>query len=197
MSKCTEQQKTVPADEQIVELYWQRDERAIVHTDTKYGQYLFRIAYNILHDRLDCEECQNDTYNGIWNAIPPTRPTVFPAFITQIMRNIATERYKHKTSKKRIPSALTVSIEELINTLHSDKSVDNELQAEEVGKIISNYVRTLSKRQRFVFMGRYYTADTAESIAEELEISVPTVYRELDRIKKGLKIHLERNGVYL
>ncbi len=197
MSKCNEEPKTILADEQIVELYWQRDEKAISHTDTKYGQYLFRIAYNILHDRLDCEECQNDTYNGIWNAIPPTRPTVFPAFITQIMRNIATERYKYKMSKKRVPTELTVSIEELNDALRSDESVESEVQAEEVGKMISDYVRTLTKRQRFIFMGRFYIADTVESIAEELEISVPTVYRELDKIKQGLKVYLERNGVYV
>ena len=63
MNKRTEQQ-TVIADEQIIELYWQRNENAIQETDKKYGQFLFKIAYNILHDRLDCEECQNDTYNN-------------------------------------------------------------------------------------------------------------------------------------
>ncbi len=197
MSKCNEEPKTILADEQIVELYWQRDEKAISHTDQKYGQYLFRIAYNILHDRLDCEECQNDTYNGIWNAIPPTRPTVFPAFITQIMRNIATERYKYKMSKKRVPTEFTVSIEELNEALCSDESVASELHAEEVGKMISEYVRTLTVRQRFIFMGRFYIADTVENIAEELELSRPTVYRELDKIKHGLKVYLERNGVYV
>lgn len=91
MSKSTEQQEII-ADEQIIELYWRREEKAIQETDKKYGQFLFRIAYNILHERLDCEECQNDTYLGVWNAIPPTRPTVFPAFITQIMRRIAINR---------------------------------------------------------------------------------------------------------
>lgn len=51
-------QNAIIADEQIIELYWQREERAIQETDKKHGQFLFRIAYNILHDRLDCEECQ-------------------------------------------------------------------------------------------------------------------------------------------
>ncbi len=197
MSKCNEQANTILSDEKIVELYWQRDEKAISNTDSKYGRYLFRIAYNILHDRLDCEECQNDTYNGIWNAIPPTRPVVFPAFIAQIMRNVATQRYKYRLSKKRIPTELTVTIEELNNVLHNDESVESELEAKEVAKIISDYVRSLPKRQRFIFMGRFYMVDTVESIAEELVISVPTVYRELDKIKRGLKVYLERKGVYV
>ncbi len=196
MDNRTEHNSTI-TDEHIIELYWQRDENAITHTDGKYGKYLFRIAYNILHDSLDCEECQNDTYNAVWNTIPPTRPAVFPAYITQIIRNIATDRYKYKTSKKRIPSELSVSIDELNDALHSDDSVESELETIEIGRLISEYVRTLSRRQRFIFMGRYYICDTVESIADELGVSIPTVYRELNTIKCGLKTHLERNGVFI
>lgn len=85
MREHTTTWQTTLEDKRIIELYWDRDETAIQETDNKYGKFLFKIAYNILNDRCDCEECQNDTYLGIWNAIPPTRPAVFPAFITQIM----------------------------------------------------------------------------------------------------------------
>lgn len=190
-------QNAVIADEQIIELYWQREEKAIQETDKKYGQFLFRIAYNILHDRLDCEECQNDTYLGVWNAIPPTRPTVFPAFITQIMRRIAINRYKEKTSKKRIPSELTVSMEDINGILHSNDTVDAEYEAAEVGKIINDYVRELSDRQRYIFIDRFYLAESVETIATDLSISVPTVYREIDKIKQSLKLHLERNDIFV
>lgn len=182
MSKSTEQQEII-ADEQIIELYWRREEKAIQETDKKYGQFLFRIAYNILHERLDCEECQNDTYLGVWNAIPPTRPTVFPAFITQIMRRIAINRYKEKASKKRIPSELTISMEDVNGTLHGDDSVAVKYEMAEVGKIINNYVRELSDRQRYIFIDRFYLAESVETIATDLSISVPTVYREIDKIK--------------
>ena len=156
MNKRADRQQEIIADEQIIELYWQREERAIKETDVKYGQFLFRIAYNILHDRSDSEECQNDTYLGIWNAIPPTRPVVFPAFITQIMRRTAIDRYKEKTSKKRIPSELTVSLEELDNTLHSSESVCSECEAKELGKIISDYLRGLFAAN-IVFNRKYFS----------------------------------------
>lgn len=197
MNKRTEAQRAVIADEQIIEMYWQRQEAAIQETDKKYGQFLFRIAYNILHDRCDCEECQNDTYLGVWNAIPPTRPVVFPAFITQIMRRIAINRYKEKTSKKCIPSELTVSMEDLNDTLHSGESIEEKYSIEEVGKIISDYVRGLSDRQQYVFIERFYMVESVENIAKELSISAPTVYRQIDKIKQGLKIHLERNEIYI
>lgn len=163
MSKRTERQ-TIIDDEQIIELYWQRNENAIQETDKKYGQFLFRIAYNILHDRLDCEECQNDTYLDVWKAIPPTRPTVFPAFITKIMRRIALDRYKEKTAKRRIPSEYTVSMEDIKDTLHSNETVDSEYAAEELGKIISDYVRSLSDRQRYIFIDRFYLAEPVETM---------------------------------
>ena len=76
-------------DEEIIELYWERNERAIDETDFKYKKYLFVIAYNILNDKLDCEECLNDTYLGAWNAMPPSRPNALKAFLTVIMRRIA------------------------------------------------------------------------------------------------------------
>ena len=196
MSKRTERQ-TIIDDEQIIELYWQRNENAIQETDKKYGQFLFRIAYNILHDRLDCEECQNDTYLDVWKAIPPTRPTVFPAFITKIMRRIALDRYKEKTAKRRIPSEYTISMDDIKDTLHSNETVDSEYAAEEVGKIISDYVRSLSDRQRYIFIDRFYLAEPVETIASDLVISVPTVYREIDKIKQGLKTYLESNEVYV
>lgn len=196
MSKSTEQQEII-ADEQIIELYWRREEKAIQETDKKYGQFLFRIAYNILHERLDCEECQNDTYLGVWNAIPPTRPTVFPAFITQIMRRIAINRYKEKASKKRIPSEHTISMEDVNGTLHGDDSVAVKYEMAEVGKIINNYVRELSDRQRYIFIDRFYLAESVETIATDLSISVPTVYREIDKIKHSLKLYLEWNDVYI
>ena len=196
MSKSTEQQEII-ADEQIIELYWRREEKAIQETDKKYGQFLFRIAYNILHERLDCEECQNDTYLGVWNAIPPTIPTVFPAFITQIMRRIAINRYKEKASKKRIPSELTISMEDVNGTLHGDDSVAVKYEMAEVGKIINHYVRELSDRQRYIFIDRFYLAESDETIATDLSISVPTVYREIDKIKHSLKLYLEWNDVYI
>ncbi len=197
MSEKFGKASAVTSDEQIVELYLSRNENAIVETEVKYGKMLFRIAYNILHDRLDCEECKNDTYLAVWHAIPPAKPSVFPAFITQIMRNIATKRYKAKTSLKRIPAELTVSTEELEELLHDENTPPEEYNAKELGKLISNYLRTLSDRQQYIFIGRFYMAETIEHLAGRLNIGVATVHRETEKIKQGLKKYLKKNGVYV
>ena len=187
--------QAVIADEQIIELYWQREERAIQETDKKYGQFLFQIAYHILRDRSDCEECKNDTYLDVWNAIPPTRPTSFRAFITQIVRRIAIDLYRVKTSQKRIPSEMTISMEDLKNTLYDTESA--VYAAEELGTVINHYVRSLPERQRYIFIDRFYLAEPVETIASDLSLSVQTVYREIEKIKQGLKLYLERNEVYI
>ena len=192
-SEKTEQ--AVLTDEQIIDLYWQREERAIKETDDKYGSYLYRIAYNIVHDQCDSEECQNDTYLGVWNAVPPNRPLVFPAFLTQIMRRIAISRYREKMSKKRIPSELTLAMEDLTEILHDEVTVESELESIEIGRLISDYVKGLSDKQQYIFVARYYMAEPVSNIAKDLRINSSTVYKHLDKIKQGLKIFLENKGV--
>jgi RNA polymerase sigma-70 factor (ECF subfamily) len=186
------------SDEEIIEMYWQRDPDAIQATDHKYGKLLQNTAYNILSDLQDSEECRNDVYLRVWNAIPSTRPTEFLAFIMQIMRRIAFNRYKEKSRKKRVPSQLTLSLEELQTSLSSGKTVEEEYDAKVLGELITEYVRNLSDRQQYIFVDRYYMAEPVEKIASDLSISsVRTVYREIEKIKQGLKEYLEGNGVYV
>ena len=197
MARSSKLQGLAITDEQIIELYWQRNEKAIQETERKYGKRLWQIAFNILHDTEDCEECLNDTYFGTWNAIPPNRPNLFSSFVFKIMRNHALNKYKEKARLSRIPSELTVSIEDLYDTLHSTNSPESELSAKELGKLINQYLDSLTERQRYVFIGRFYMGDTLDVIAKQLNVHLSTVQRETVKIKKGLKAYLERNGEYV
>lgn len=182
------------ADEQIIDMFWNRNEKAIRETDNKYGRFLFRIAYNILNDRLDCEECQNDTYLAIWNAIPPNRPNMFSMFIAKIIRNTAIKKYKEKSRKKRIPSEMVISIDEFEEILHSSNSTEEEYSSRELGKLINDYIGTLNERQQYIFIGRFYMGDKLEIIAYELGIHASTVHREIEKIKINFRLYLKRNG---
>ena len=188
--------QSLASDQKIIDMYWQRDPDAIQETDRKYGSFLRNVAYNILFDLQDCEECKNDAYLGIWNAIPSARPAAFSAFIMRIMRQIAIRRYREKSRKKRIPSQLTISLEEL-DAISSDPSVEEAYEAKEVGRLITEYLKQLSERQRYIFIDRYYLAEPVEKTAAELSISVRTAYNEIEKIKQGLKDYLERNGVHV
>ena len=190
-------QRVNTSDEKIIDMYWERDPDAIQKTDEKYGALLRNVAYNILSDSLDCEECQNDVYLDIWNAIPSARPSAFSAFIVQIMRRTAIDRYRKKSSKRRIPSQLTVSIEDLENSICSSLSIEDAYEAKEIGKMVSDYVGSLNDRQRYLFIDRYYMAESIEKTASDLSIPVKTAYLEIGKIKKGLRKYLERNGVHV
>ena len=88
-------------DAKIVQLYWDRNEQAILATAGKYGSYCTSIAKNILGNNEDAEECVNDTYLNAWNSMPPHRPSILSTFLGKIVRNLSFNRYKHNTADKR------------------------------------------------------------------------------------------------
>ncbi len=182
------------SDGDIIDLYWQRQERAIKETDRKYGSYLHTIAYNIIHDNLDCEECLNDTYMGTWERIPPARPNVFRVFLAKIMRNIALDRFRRNRASRRIPSELVVSLEELDECIPTATSPETEYFVKELGILLNDFIRSLTPREEFVFVCRYYYSDKISEIAGLLDMSEKTVYRDLAQMRKCLREHLEKEG---
>ncbi len=188
--------KTIASDERIIELYWQRDEQAITETDVKYRRLLLSVAQNIVHDTQDSEECLNDTYSGAWNSIPPARPSLLQAFLATIMRRTAIDCYKARKRQKRVASEMTVSLSELEDFISED-DVYSEADARELGRVISDFIRSLSERRMYIFMSRYYVARPIKEIARLLSVSESTVNKEIAAIKHELKEKLEKEGYSL
>lgn len=188
----------VPLDDEIIiGLYQKRDERAIAETERKYGRLLSHLAHSVLKNDQDSEECCNDAYLSVWNAIPPARPKSLRAFCAAILRRIAINRYKERSAKKRIPSALTTSMEELERALCEGKSIEQEIEAERLGEAINGYVRGLSDREQFLFIGRYYFARDVGELAQECGVTKSAVYKELTKLKQGLREYLKKRGVWV
>ena len=186
----------LPSDEVIVDLYWNRNEAAISETDRKYRGYLHTVAYNILKDEQDCEECLNDTYLKTWNSIPPQRPSCLKAFLTKITRSIAIDRYRRDRRQKRVPSECTLSLSELAETLCGD-SAEVEYESAVVGQVINTYLRTLSERDMCLFVSRYFCSDPIADIAEKCGMSESGVKKALLRLREGLREQLEKEGIKL
>ena len=183
------------SDGEIIDLYFKRDELAISATGNNYGRYLFTIGNNILNDRLDCEECLNDTYFSTWNKIPPNRPTYLQMFLSKIMRDVSISRYRKNRSKKHIPSELTVSMEELGDCIVSEADVEEDLAIRELARLLNGFLKSITKRQRFIFVCRYYYCDSVKAIASMLEVSSKTVYREIERIRLDLRDALSKEDI--
>ena len=183
------------SDEQIIDLYFAREERAIVETDKKYCQYLHTVAYSILANEQDTEECLQDTYLRVWNAIPPERPNIFHAFLAKITRNLSLNRLKTVKRQKRAPSEVNISLNELGECVPTEDDLARQMQSAAIARAINRYLDSVSDRRMYVFVSRYFYALTIPQIAKRLSCSISSVNRELAEIRRELRIELQKEGI--
>ena len=181
-------------DNQIIELYWSRNENAIKETDHKYGNYCFAVADNILHNREDAEECINDTWLHAWNAIPPQKPARLRIFLTKITRNLSFNRFNARTAQKRGGSEINLVLDELAECIASESDVENEYAAKELSESIRKFVRSLSERDGNVFIRRYFFTEPVKIIAQSYSLTENNVCVMLRRTRKKLKAYLIKEG---
>lgn len=180
-------------DQQIIDLYFDRNEQAITETDVKYGKLCHSIAYNILSNREDSEECVNDTYIGVWNAIPPTRPDNLMAFVCRIARNLSLKRLEYLKREKRSADVI-LSLDELSAVL-PDERYAPDVSDEDVGRLISQFLRTQKEDVRNVFIRKYYFFDSVKEIAERYSFTESKVKNMLFFTRNKLKDYLIKEGV--
>ncbi len=180
-------------DYTIIELFFARNERAIRETDEKYGRLCRRVAYNILNDDRDCEECISDTYLTLWNTIPPQKPANFTAFVCKITRNLSLKKLEYNTAKKR-DSRLEISLAELEETL-PDTRFTADAEEESVGALVNQFLRKQKKNVRNVFIRRYYFFDGIAEIAARYGYGESKVKSMLFHTRNKLKKFLEERGV--
>ncbi len=180
-------------DNGIVELFFERNEMAIRETDEKYGKLCRSISYNILKNREDSEECVNDTYVGLWNSIPPARPNSFAAFVCKIARNLSLKRLTFIKREMRSPQVL-LSLDELSQVL-PDERYAPEVTDEEVGRLISQFLRTQKEDARNVFIRKYFFFDSVAQIAERYSFTESKVKNMLFYTRNKLKDYLIKEGI--
>ena len=183
-------------DSQIVELYWRRDENAIVETRRKYGGFCHAIALNVLSDRRDAEECVSDTWLRAWNAMPPQRPKLLRPWLGKVVRNLAINRWEKNRAQKRY-SGMELLLDELSGALPSSQTVEKHMEAEELGALISAWLRTLDADDRTLFLRRYWNGESLKELARLLGESPGRLAQRTYRLRMALKAELERNGVSL
>lgn len=182
-------------DEQIIETYWQRDERAIGESNAKYGKYCFAIAQNILQNREDSEECVNDTWLQAWLAIPPQRPAKLKYFFAKITRGISLNRIKAKMTLKRGGGETAAILDELAECLSDPDSVESEYFSREIGGKINLFVKTLSRRECNIFIRRYFFSEPISEIAGRYGFTVHHITVMLSRTRQKLKRYLQKEGL--
>lgn len=183
-------------DEKIIDLFFARSERAIGELSGKYGPVCLRLAEGILNDRRDAEECVNDAYLAVWNAIPPEKPERLLPYVCRVTRNLALKKYRAKTALKR-NSAYDLALDEIMDCLPAAAGVEEEIDAKEVAGMINAFLGTLEPRDRILFVRRYWYADPLEELARLSHKSRHYVSVRLSRIRGALKQYLIKEGVSL
>ena len=182
-------------DEEIINLYWARQENAISETDKKYGKYCASISFNILQDNEEVKECVNDTYLKTWNSIPPQRPNMLKIYLGKIVRNLSINQYEKKKAKKR-DYTLEVALEELNECISSNSDVEKEFDYNELVNMLNIFVSKLSKDKRKIFLERYWYLYSIKEIAHKNKISESNTKTILLRIRSQLKDYLKEGGLY-
>lgn len=180
-------------DKEIIDLYWLRSEKAISETDKKYGKLCLKIAGNILKNKLDCEECLNDTYMTMWHVLPPNRPEHLGAFICRIMRNYSLKKCEFHSRKKR--KSVVQSLDELNDIVPDTCSLEDMVDEKVLSSEIQDFLMAQDTLKRVVFVRRYWFCDSFSSIAEQCNISESNVKMILSRMRKNLKQYLEERGL--
>lgn len=183
-------------DQMIIELFWKRSEDAIQNTSQKYGKYLMKIAYNILNQYEESEECVNDTYFSAWKQIPPDRPQKFLPYLGRITRCLALNRYDYLTAQKR-HAEFILQLSELEECLEGTVSIEAQYETGEVATAISAFLRTQKSDSRNIFIRRYWFSDSIIEISKRFHMSESKVKSILFRTRNQLKKYLESEGYHI
>ena len=181
-------------DREIVQLYWDRDERAIEESERKYGSLCRGVALRVLENIEDSEECVSDTWLRSWNVIPPQRPALLGAFLARITRNLALDRWRAARAEKRGGGETALALEELEDCV-SGVSTEDEAARRELVRALNAFLRSLPEGDRSLFLRRYWSVETLESLAKQEGQSVSALHRRLRRLRAQLAEHLRKEGI--
>ena len=181
-------------DQEIVELYWQRDEQAIEESDKKYGGLCRGVALRVLESAEDSEECVSDTWLRSWNVIPPQRPALLGAFFARITRNLALDRWRSAHAAKRLGGETALALEELGDCV-SGESLEEEAARRELVRVLNDFLRSLPEGDRSLFLRRYWSVETLETLAKQESMSISALHRRLGRLRAALAEHLRKEEI--
>ena len=184
-------------DRQIIELYNERSEAAISETADKYGKYCHYIAFNILYNEQDSEECVNDTWFRAWNTIPPQQPIKLSAYLGKITRNLALDRYKFYNREKRGKGQISLILDELSECISAGNSTEQEIDEWLLVETLNTFLRSLPSEKRQILVRRYWYLSPVKEIAVDFNMSENSVKTILHRSRIKLKHFLEKEGIVI
>lgn len=182
---------------EIVKLLFARDESALTVIQDDYGNLIRSIAFNLFRSDSVAEECLNDTLMDIWNTIPPEKPTSIVSYACMIVRRRAIDRIRAEKAQKRFRPEGTEYTDVYDELSALDDVSEETVDRLELSRIINEFLMKQSRKNRELFISRYYDFESVESIAARLGMTPNSVATRLLRMRKSLREMLEKGGVSL
>ena len=183
---------------QIVDLYWERSPLAIEKSQKNYGSYCHAIAYNILHNDPDSDECVNETWYRAWCAMPDARPDHLGAFLAAITRRLSIDYYRRHHAARRNFGETNLLYEELSECLADQRSdMDQHIDEMTLTEALNHFLKELDQESRVLFIKRYWYCESIREIANSLSMNQSRIKSNLFRTRKRLKKYLESEGIYI
>ncbi len=179
-------------DKNIVELFFQRSERGISELMKKYGRLCLKTAQGILDNREDSEECVNSACMKLWEAIPPQCPENLGGYFCTTVRNLAISDYRKR--KTRLEQQIE---DELFEIIPDTTNIERQYDADVISGYLNEFLSKQKKKNRVIFVSRYYLNYSLLDIAKSFGMSESAVKSRLFRIRTDLKKFLTERGVEL
>jgi len=183
-------------DEKIIELLFKHDENGLKELTKKYDLLIKKIAYGILNNNSDTEECVNDTYLKVWSTIPPYKPDYLKPFLCKIIRQLSIDRYRFNHRGKRNKKQ-NISLNDLDYEISDNKNVDDEFNSKLLMEYINNFISDLDVVSQTLFIRKYFLFEETKTLSKRFNLSENYIDVKLFRIRKKLKKYLESEGYNL
>lgn len=184
-------------DNEIIKLFFARDEGAIAAASRQYGAYCASIAQRILGDPGTAEECVNDAWLRCWQSIPPQRPASLKSFAGRIVRNLALSTLRAETAQKRGGGQMQLALDELSEVVSGGDTPESALDRQAFRAALDSFLAGLPERDRNLFLRRYWYLDSVEQLAKRFRMTRTHVTTTLHRLREKLRVHLQQEGFEL
>lgn len=181
-------------DNQIIELFFRRDEQAIRESMEAYETYCHSIASGILSDSSDAEEAVADTWLIAWDTIPPARPQSLRLYLGRLTRNRAIDLWRRNRAKNRGGGQFPQVLEELSQCVGPESDPEQQLNAKELGRAVTAFLKSEPTMRRSVFLRRYFYMEALADIASRYHLRETNVRMMLSRTRQKLRNYLIQEG---
>ena len=182
------------SDQEIVDLFFSRDEAALSETQNHYGTRLSKLAFSFLQNHEDAEECVNDVWLKAWNSIPPQHPEDLFSYLARLCRFTAFDMIDKREALKR--SAVVIELSQELRETLPDTHTDMPFEESDLSEHLNAFLGSLSEEKRRIFVKRYWYEESITEIAQDMGRSLSYVKVTLHRSRKALKTYLQRKGVF-